>query len=106
MNRAWYEWTHHAPLAVAGGVGEELMERVKTPEALEVEGQGREGFGERQWLALVYTDEMTRNVQVREETFERVKKVFSEREVVELTATVACYNCVSRFLVALDGGFS
>jgi alkylhydroperoxidase family enzyme len=110
VNRAWYEWTHHAPLAVAGGVREELMEKVKVPQALGLEGvegeeggQGKEGFEERQWLALVYTDEMTRNVQVREETFELVKRVFSEREVVELTATVACYNCVSRFLVALDG---
>jgi hypothetical protein len=30
--------------------------------------------------------------------------VLGDREVVELTATVAAYNCVSRFLVALDVG--
>jgi alkylhydroperoxidase family enzyme len=113
VNRAWYEWSHHAPLAVAGGVREELMEKVKVPQALGLEGvegeeegrKGKEGFEDRQWLALVYTDEMTRNVQVREETFDALKRVFSEKEVVELTATVACYNCVSRFLVALDGKF-
>jgi len=27
-----------------------------------------------------------------------------EREMVEVTATVAAYNCVSRFLVALEVG--
>ena len=30
--------------------------------------------------------------------------MFGERGVVEITATVAAYNCVSRFLVALDVG--
>lgn len=103
VNRAWYEWAHHAPLAVAGGVSEACMEKVKVPGPLKFgEGEG-EGFSERQWAVLVYTDEMTRNVEVREETFERVRALFSEREVVEITATVAAYNCVSRFLVALDG---
>lgn len=47
---------------------------------------------------------MTRNVRVADETFDLLKSLFSEREVVEITATVACYNCVSRFLVALDVG--
>lgn len=104
VNRAWYEWAHHAPLAVAGGVDEKLLEGIKGAEALTLEGRG-EGWTERQWVALVYADEMTRNVEVKDETFQRVRGVFSEREVVEITATVAAYNCVSRFLVALDGEF-
>ncbi|SPN97296.1 related to 4-carboxymuconolactone decarboxylase family protein [Cephalotrichum gorgonifer] len=102
-NRAWYEWGHHAPLAVAAGVKEELMECVKTEKPLKIEGRV-EGLDERQWAVLVYTDEMTRNVQVSDETFEVLKGLFSEQEIVEITATIACYNCVSRFLVALDVG--
>lgn len=103
VNRAWYEWAHHAPLAVAGGVSEGLMEKVKVPGALKL-GEGRgEGFTDGQWATLVYADEMTRNVEVEDKTFERLRELFSEREVVEITATVAAYNCVSRFLVALDG---
>ena len=48
---------------------------------------------------------MTRNVKVDERTFGRLKDVgFSEKEIVEITATVASYNLVSRFLVALDVG--
>ena len=53
---------------------------------------------------LRYTDAMTKEVQVPDEVFAELKKHFSEQEVVEITATVAAYNCVSRFLVALDVG--
>jgi alkylhydroperoxidase family enzyme len=53
---------------------------------------------------LRYTDAMTLTVSVPEEVFGELKKHFSEREVVEITATIAAYNCVSRFLVALDVG--
>ena len=51
---------------------------------------------------------MTVGVQVSDEIFAGLRGFFpEEREVVEITATVAAYNCVSRFLVALDvGGMS
>jgi alkylhydroperoxidase family enzyme len=47
---------------------------------------------------------MTLDVRVPDEVFSRLKSQFSEQEVVEITATIAAYNCVSRFLVALDVG--
>jgi alkylhydroperoxidase family enzyme len=53
---------------------------------------------------LAYTDAMTLDVRVPDAVFAELKKHFSEQEVVEITATVAAYNCVSRFLVALDVG--
>lgn len=87
-NRAWYEWGHHAPLAIEAGVDEKLMEAVKVEEPLTMGGRV-EGLSERQWAVLVYTDEMTRNVQVRDETFEVMKGLFSEQEIVEITATVS-----------------
>jgi len=43
-------------------------------------------------------------VSVPPELFERVREKFGEREIVEMSATVGAYNCVSRFLVALDVG--
>lgn len=51
---------------------------------------------------MVYTDAMTKDVDVDDATWEEVRKHFGETESVELTATVATYNCVSRFLVALN----
>jgi alkylhydroperoxidase family enzyme len=53
---------------------------------------------------LAYTDAMTLSVAVSDYVFDQLKLHFSEREVVEITATIAAYNCVSRFLVALDVG--
>jgi len=104
VNRAWYEWMHHAPLASAAGVSEEAMELVKTRAGPVGEvGKPEAGLSEKQWAVLCVADEMTRNVEVAEGTFAAAKALFSEREVVEIVSTVACYNCVSRFLVALDG---
>lgn len=53
---------------------------------------------------LSYTDAMTLDVQVSDDVFSGLKETFDEKEVVEITATIAAYNCVSRFLVALDVG--
>jgi len=47
---------------------------------------------------------MTLDVRVPDKVFAALKDLFSDKEVVEITATVAAYNCVSRFLVALDVG--
>jgi len=58
----------------------------------------------KQWAVITYTDAMTEEVAVKQEAFDELKKHFSQQEIVEITATVGAYNCVSRFLVALDVG--
>lgn len=92
VNRAWYEWMHHAPLAEQGGVSKAGMEVVKREAPLVLAGEGRderpEELTEKQWAVVCFTDEMTRNVQVRDETFAKLRELFGEREVVEITATV------------------
>ncbi|KAI1085150.1 AhpD-like protein [Whalleya microplaca] len=111
-NRAWYEWGHHAPLALAAGISADVLgeggivrrEDLGSVGEAELEEARRGGVGEREWAVLRFADEMTRKVEVSEEVFEKLRGVCSEREVVEVTATVAAYNCVSRFLVALDVG--
>jgi hypothetical protein len=55
-------------------------------------------------LVLQYTDALTLDINVPSELFEKMRDHFGEREVVEITATISAYNCVSRFLVALDVG--
>ncbi|CAJ2502399.1 Uu.00g097930.m01.CDS01 [Anthostomella pinea] len=109
-NRAWYEWGHHAPLAAQAGLGPRAMAvcRVEDLSTLFEGGEREEaredGLGDKEWAVLRYADEMTRKVAVSEETFAALRAVCDEREVVEVTAVVAAYNCVSRFLVALDVG--
>ena len=54
---------------------------------------------------LRYADAMTRDVKVPQPLFGELQESgFSSQEIVELTATIAAYNLVSRFLVALDVG--
>jgi alkylhydroperoxidase family enzyme len=59
-------------------------------------------FDERERDALAYAEAMTLTVQVAPPLFDAVRRHFSDRELVELTATVASYNMVSRFLEALQ----
>ena len=51
---------------------------------------------------LAYTDAMTREVQVAEVVFEQLREHFDAQDLVELTATIAGYNLVSRFLEAMQ----
>ena len=110
LNGAVHEWNAHAPLALKGGVSLEGLESVRRAEVIskggndEVPKNGEGGLSAREWAVLAYTDQMTKEVAVDEAVFERLKEFFTERDIVEITATVAAYNCVSRFLVALDVG--
>ena len=52
---------------------------------------------------LEFTDYSTLKVEIPDTVFARVRQAgLNDREVVELVATIGSYNCVSRFLVALD----
>ncbi|KAK5135851.1 hypothetical protein LTR08_004500 [Meristemomyces frigidus] len=99
LNQAWYEWEHHRPILVASkAVPEDLIEKIK-----EREWKG-EGLDEKHKALLAYTDAMTLGCVVPEGVFKGLRGAFGEREIVEVTTTVAAYNCVSRVLVALDVG--
>jgi alkylhydroperoxidase family enzyme len=113
LTQAVYEWNAHAPLALKGGIKPEELHAVRTlPSTAQgdnvesaVEELGRSALTAQQRAIVRYADEMTQTVKVKDETFEGLKSVgFSDREIVELTTGVACYNCVSRVLVALDVG--
>ncbi|KAI4619411.1 uncharacterized protein J4E87_007661 [Alternaria ethzedia] len=102
LNKAWYEWESHSPIL-------ESAQAVTKPQVLAVLNssprQPLEALGDKLSAVLAYTDAMTLDVRVPDSVFEQLKTVgFSEKETVEITATVAAYNCVSRFLVALDVG--
>ncbi|VUC20449.1 unnamed protein product [Clonostachys rosea] len=105
LNRAWYEWMHHAPLAIKAGVPKEAMDTLKS-ETLSQRSGRPDFFTETQWAVIVLTDEMTRNVHVKDETMEWIKGLMSNRDLVEVVSVVSSYNCVSRFLVALDGSYT
>jgi alkylhydroperoxidase family enzyme len=45
---------------------------------------------------------MTKDIQVPDELFAELKRHFDAQDLVELTATIAGYNLVSRFLEAMQ----
>lgn len=102
LNKAWYEWGHHAPLLEdCVGVEKEHLDAILNSPPYSIEG---EEIDEKHSAVMAYTDVMTLDVQVPDPVIDRLKKNFNDKEVVEITATIAAYNCVSRFLVALDVG--
>lgn len=87
LNGATYEWSHHAPLAKAGGVSDAGIKILAQNKMYSV-GDTDEALPERAWAVVRYTDAMTREVSVSEEVFAGLKSHFTDREVVEITATV------------------
>lgn len=96
LNRAPYEADQHAPIALKEGVSQAQLD------ALANWQDAKDLFSEQERAVLAYTDEMTLNIQVPPAVFQAVEQLFSEQLVVEITATVASYNMVSRFLEALQ----
>ncbi len=62
----------------------------------------REMFDDQEWMLITLTDQSTINVNVDAAVIASLKNLFGETKTVEAVATVAAYNMVSRFLVALD----
>lgn len=94
VNGAPYEADQHRPIALKLGV---------TPQQLDALAQWEASiaFDDTQRKVLAYCDAMTKSVQVPDFVFDAVRGIFTPAEMVELTATVAAYNMVSRFLEAL-----
>lgn len=94
LNRAEFEWNVHKPAYLqAGGTPEKC-------DALRADGIASLFDGKERAL-LELTDQSTRNVEVDAAVIEKLKAFFGEQQTVEAVATVAAYNMVSRFLVAL-----
>lgn len=94
LNRADFEWKVHKPAYLAAGGTEAKCE------ALRAEGIS-DIFTAPERLLIELTDQSTRQVEVDGRVIEGLKEKFGEQQTVEAVATVAAYNMVSRFLVAL-----
>ena len=97
LNRAPFEFDAHLPVARKSGVTEQKIA------ALRSKSPG-DAFTPLERSVLALTDTMTRDVQVPDAQFEPLRAHFDARGLVELVATIAAYNMVSRFLEALNIG--
>ena len=102
LTGALYEYHHHAPdFLAAGGTQAELdaLDRVVAGDARRSAADA--ALGEIEQLVIRYAAQMTRDVQVEDALFDALKTHFDTTQLVELTAAIATYNMVARFLVAL-----
>lgn len=96
INGAPYEADQHAPIALKEGITQAQLDALP-------QWEGSDQFNERERAVLAYTDAMTRHIQVPKAVFDAARQAMgSDKLMVELTATVAAYNMVSRFLEAMQ----
>ncbi len=98
LNGADYEFRHHAPEFVKAGGTTAQLDALSDPLRAQSDGAL---FDDTERAALAVAVEMTRSVQVSDESFDALARRLDTRALVEFVGTVATYNMVSRFLVAL-----
>ena len=96
LNRAPFEFAAHASVARKAGLTEVKLLALRGPHP-------GDALTPLERAAIALADAMTRDVQVPDALFEPLRAHFDARALVELVATVAAYNMVSRFLEALEG---
>ena len=94
LNGAPYEAQQHEPIALKEGVTQAQLAAL--PQWAE-----SDAFDALQRAVLQLCDTMTQEVQVPRATLQAVQQHLGNQQTVELVATVASYNMVSRFLEAL-----
>jgi 4-carboxymuconolactone decarboxylase len=70
----------------------------------QVSNYKREQLSETEHIAIQLTDAMTRDIDVPDAVYAQVRQHFDDQGQIDLVATIAAYNMVSRFLVALHIG--
>lgn len=102
LTGAAYEYHHHAPDFLAAGGSQAELDALHTVCASNpCLGQAAPALGAIESIVVQYAAQMTLNVKVSDELFAQLRQHFDTTEIVELTAAIATYNMVARFLVAL-----
>ncbi len=94
LTGANYEWGHHLPIAQREGVTDAQVAALLKDDPTPFSAPDR--------ALLAYAAESTRTVQIADNTAAEVHRHFDQQQVLELTLTIAFYNCVARVLQAMD----
>jgi 4-carboxymuconolactone decarboxylase len=93
--QADYEFAQHVPLALRAGVRKEQIDQLANRTS-------SSEFNREEQAVLRYTEELTKNIRVGDNTFAGLRNLFSEHSIVELTVAVGYYNMICRVLVGLQ----
>jgi alkylhydroperoxidase family enzyme len=98
-NKAEYEYVHHSREFLAAGGSAEQIKAMDNPMQASM---NEVLFDPQERVAFQITLEMTRDIQIADETLAKAKRVFNNEELIDLMVTVGAYNMVSRIVVACD----
>jgi 4-carboxymuconolactone decarboxylase len=93
--RSQVEWFAHAPLAAKAGLSADIIADLK-------EGTRPSKMAEDEAVVYDFVTELTTTREVSDETFARAKKVFSDQQVVDLTAVAGNYVMVAMVLAMAE----
>src|SRR3954471_18333688 len=94
LNKAQYEWFQHEPEFVKAGGTKEQMAALRAMKA------DPKLFTPAEVATIELTTEITRDIQAKPATLQKIRSLLPDDQVVELIGTIAGYNMVSRFVVA------
>jgi uncharacterized peroxidase-related enzyme len=95
LNNCEYEWAGHTALALEIGVSQQQINAI-------ADWQNSSEFSDAERAILQYTDEVTQNVSVTDQTFSTLRKFLNEQAIVEVTLTAGFYGMLARVLVPLQ----
>ena len=101
LTGAHFEYHHHAPEFLQAGGTQAELDALNSFAATPT-GAVPSGLDAAEALAVQYAARMTLDVKVPDALFAQMQDRFETTELVELTAAIATYNMVARFLVALQ----
>ena len=93
--RSQVEWYAHAPLAVKAGLSPDIIAELKT-------GKRPSTMAEDEAVVYDLVSELTTTHEVSDQTYARAKKVFSDQQIVDLTAVAGNYVMVAMLLAMAE----
>ena len=95
VTRGVYEFHHHIERGLKAGLTKEHIMALPVWERHPI-------YTTEERAVMRYAEEMTRDVQVKDSTFDALRGFLSNEQIVELTLVIAHYNSTARFLEALQ----
>lgn len=90
-----YEWTQHHALALEAGVTRQQIRAIS-------HWNSSSHFSDDERAILQYVDEVTQKIDVKNDTFNTLKKNLDDRKILELTVAIGYWGMVARLLIPLQ----
>jgi 4-carboxymuconolactone decarboxylase len=93
--RSQVEWYAHAPIAAKAGLSADIIAELKA-------NKRPSNMAEDEALTYDFVTELTTTHKVSDETFARARKIFSDQQIVDLTAVAGNYVMVAMILAMAE----